>query len=322
MRKEISLGVDFGGTRIKIALVDSKGRILHRAAVAVRRSWPRKKLFGVLVQTIENFLNTHTPSKKSLLGVGMGLPGLIDFKRGFVHRFINVRGFRNLPLASMLRRRLKLPVFIDNDVNLMTLGEATYGAARGFSQVVCMTLGTGVGGGLILNGELYRGSSLSAGEIGHVPVSRGGPLCACGHRGCFETYVGNRAIVERARQRIRAGECTIALDLVDGKVSRLTPEVLSRAAKRGDRLSLSIWKEVGEWIGIALAGVVNVYNPDRIVIGGGVSEAGSVLFRPVRESLRTHALAWPLKNFEVVPAKLGNDAGVIGASVLVRRSLP
>ncbi len=322
MKKHLVVGVDFGGTRIKIALVDARGHIRHRTGIDVRRSWPKETLLKVLAGTIEEFLSCHAVSRKDLLGIGIGFPGLVDYPRGWVQHLVNVRGFRHVPAASLLRKKLKLPVFIDNDVNLMALGEATYGAARGFSQVVCITLGTGVGGGIILNGELYRGASFSAGEIGHVPVSRGGPLCACGNRGCFEAYVGNRTIVRKAKRRIRAGERSIVRRLVDGKLDRITPEILSRAARKGDRLSLSIWKEAGEWIGVALAGIVNVHNPERIVIGGGVADAGEFLFRPIRQSLRRHALAWPLSHLSVVRAKLGNDAGMIGASVLVRRSLP
>ena len=322
MRKEKAiLGVDFGGTRIKIGVVDPRGRILYRTGLDVQRTWSWEKLLGVLVETVEKFLVQYRIPKRSLSGLGMGLPGLIDFKRGFVHHLVNVRGWKNLPFAFILKRKLKLPVFIDNDVNVMALGEATYGAAKGFSQVVCMTLGTGVGGALILNGELYRGATFSAGEIGHIPVSREGPLCACGSRGCFETYVGNRAISKYAKERIKAGERSTALDGVGGRLNRLTPEVLSRAARKGDRLSLSIWREVGEWVGIALAGVVNMYNPDRIVIGGGVAGAGELLFRPIRHALKKRALAFPMKKLQVVKAKLGNDAGIIGASVLVRRSL-
>ena len=322
MRKEKSiLGVDFGGTRIKIGVVDAKGRILCRSGLDVQGRWSWKKLTEVLVETLETLLQDRGIPKKSLLGLGMGLPGLIDFKRGVVHHLVNVRGWKDLPFASILRRKIQLPVFIDNDVNLMALGEATYGAARGFSEVVCITLGTGVGGGLLFNGELYRGASYTAGEIGHIPVSRKGPLCGCGSRGCFETYVGNHRIVRQAKERIRSGERSIVPEMIGGKLERLTPEVLSRAARKGDRMALSIWREVGEWVGMALAGVVNTYNPDRIVIGGGVAEAGEVLFRSIRQTLKKRALSIPLKHLHVVKAKLGNDAGIIGAAVLARRSL-
>ncbi len=322
MRKEKEvLGIDFGGTRIKMAVVDSRGHIRHKTGFDVQRRWGWKRLTTALVEAIDQFLDASSVSKKELLGIGMGLPGLVAFDKGFVHHLVNVRGWKNLPFASLLRRRIHLPVCIDNDVNLMALGEASFGAARGFSEVVCITLGTGVGGALILNGELYRGTTYTAGEIGHLPVSREGPLCACGGRGCFETYVGNRTIVRRAKERIMKGEKSLVRTLVGGRLNRITPEILSHAARRGDRLSKSIWKEVGEWVGIALAGIVNTYNPSRIVIGGGVAEAGEVLFQPIRRTLEKRALDIPMRGLQVVKAKLGNDAGVVGASVLARRSL-
>lgn len=313
------VGVDMGGTRIKMAVVSLEGRISYRVSFNVQKHWPFKDFLKTFVETLGQFLKVHAIPKQSLLGIGMGLPGLIDFERGIVHHLVNVRGWREAPIASLLRKRLGVPVFVDNDVNLMTLGEATYGAAKGFSNVVCLTLGTGVGGGILLKGTLYRGSSLSAGEIGHVPVSRGGPRCPCGGRGCLEMFVGNRAIVRRAKEKIRAGKRSLVSKWLDGRLNRLTPEILSQAARKGDRLSLSIWKEVGEWVGIALAGIVNVYNPDRIVVGGGVAEAGEVLFRPILATLQERAMRFPMKHLKVVKAKLGNDAGMIGASVLVRR---
>ena len=322
MRKgKVILGVDFGGTRIKIAMVDLEGRIRCRTGLDLRKTWSWKKLLEVLSETVEALLAASAIPKRAVLGLGMGLPGLVDFEKGSVHHLVNVRGWKNVPAASLLRKRLKLPVFIDNDVNLMALGEATYGAARGFSYVICLTLGTGVGGGMIFKGQLYRGATLSAGEVGHIPVSQNGPRCACGSRGCLETYVGNRAISDRARERIRAGEKSLVQHWVGRRLRQVTPEMLSQAARRGDRLSLSIWKEVGEWIGIGLTGLVNVYNPDRIVIGGGVAEAGEILFRQIRKTLKERAMTFPMKSLQVVKAKLGNDAGVIGASVLVRRSL-
>ncbi|MFH1857781.1 MAG: ROK family protein [Candidatus Omnitrophota bacterium] len=318
--KKLAVGIDVGGTQVKIAVVNRQGRILHRSKFDLEKSGPWKKTLEILAKAVENLLTAHRIPKRAVLGVGVGLPGLIDYRKGLVHHLVNVKGWKRVPAASVLRQRLKLPVFVDNDVNVMALGEAAFGAARGFANVVCLTLGTGVGGGLILEGEIYRGASLSAGEVGHIPVTRKGPQCACGSQGCLETYVGNQAIVRRAAERILAGEQSLASQLVDGKLNQLTPEVLSQAAREGDHLACSVWKEIGGWLGFALTGIVHVYNPDRIVIGGGVAEAGEILFGPLRETLREYAMDFPLKHLKVVKAKLGNDAGVIGASVLARRS--
>ena len=317
-RGTLALGIDFGGSFIKMGLVDSRGRIHRRFSLEVRKNLSQSRLFEEICQAVESLREMTGRRGQTLLGVGMGLPGLIDTEKGFVHFLTNVPGWKNLPFAQKMRHRLRLPVFIDNDVNLMTLGEATFGAAKGFRHIICITLGTGVGGGLILNGALYRGASLSAGEIGHMPVSRKGPLCPCGSYGCLERYVGNEAIVAAARRRLRSGEASILPKLLDGNLRRMTPQTVHQAARRGDRLSRRVWEEVGEWVGIALAGLVNVLNPERIVIGGGVSSAGSFLLNPIRRTVRQRALDHPARQVNVVRAALGNDAGIIGASVLVR----
>ena len=304
-----------------MGLVDGRGQVHRRLSFEVRKGLSKAKLLEEIYQATESLMEASGHSSKTLLGIGMGLPGLIDVEGGFIHFLTNVRGWDNTPVAYPMRRRLHLPVFIDNDVNLMTLGEAAYGAAKGFQHVICLTLGTGVGGGLLVNGALYRGASLSAGEIGHMPVNREGPVCPCGGRGCLERYVGNQAIVALAKRKLREGASSLIPTLLKGHLEQMTPETVHEAAKRGDRLARLVWQEVGEWVGIALAGLVNVFNPERIVIGGGVAQAGSFLFDPIRRTLRDRALDWPVRHVKVVRATLGNEAGVIGASVLVRRSL-
>ena len=317
-RGNLAIGIDFGGSFIKMGLVDDRGRIRRHLSLEVRKNLSQPKLFERICQAVETLRERTGRRGQTLLGVGMGLPGLIDTERGFVHFLTNVPGWKNLPFAQKMRQRLHLPVFIDNDVNLMTLGEATFGAAKGFHHIICLTLGTGVGGGLILNGTLYRGATLSAGEIGHMPVSRKGPLCPCGSYGCLERYVGNEAIVAAARRRLRCGEPSILPRLLNGNLRRMTPQTVHQAARRGDRLSRRVWEEIGEWIGIALAGLVNVFNPERIVIGGGVSKAGAFVLNPIRRTIRERALKEPSKQVSVVRAALGNEAGIIGAATLVR----
>ena len=314
----MAIGIDFGGTFIKMGLVDGRGKIDRRLSLEVRKDISQPRLFEKICEGIASLRQGTGGGQKTLLGIGMGLPGLIDTETGLVHFLTNVPGWRNLPFAQKMRRRMRLPVFIDNDVNLMTLGEVTFGAAKGLRHIICLTLGTGVGGGLILDGALYRGASLSAGEIGHMPVSREGPPCPCGSYGCLERYVGNEAIVAAAKRRLRRGESSILPKLLNGDLRRMTPETLHQAARRGDRLSRRVWEEVGEWVGLALAGLVNTFNPEKIVIGGGVSNAGSFLLNPIRRAIRERALETPAKRVTIVRAALGNDAGIIGASVLVR----
>jgi glucokinase len=197
-----------------------------------------------------------------------------------------------------------LPVFIDNDANLMCLAEHELGAAKGARNAVCLTLGTGVGGGLIIEGKLFRGSSFAAGEIGHMPINENGPDCNCGGMSCLESYIGNRRIAARVRH-------------VFGRDIPL--EEVSRMAAAGNRKAAAIWEDAGVKLGLALTGVVNLLNPDRIVIGGGVANAGKVLFSKVVETILSRAMVVQAKEVRVFKAKLGNDAGMLGAAILVKQ---
>jgi glucokinase len=216
-----------------------------------------------------------------------------------------------------LKKRLGVPVFVDNDVNVMALGEMRFGAAREASNMLCITLGTGVGGGLIFDGKLYRGSSYAAGEFGHVPIGIDGPKCNCGGKACVEAYVGNRYIVRDVIARIEAGEKTMIKKLAGGDLSKITPETIDEAAANGDRFAKNVWVDVGNKVGIGLAGAVNLLNIEKIVIGGGVAEAGKVLFDSIRDTIAARAMKLSAKTVKVVRAKLGYDAGVIGAATLV-----
>jgi glucokinase len=197
-------------------------------------------------------------------------------------------------------------VCIDNDANLMCLAEFKAGGARGARNVICLTLGTGVGGGIIIEGKLYRGSSFAAGEIGHMPINERGPACNCGGRACLEAYIGNHRIEEMVFKYFKK---EMPLDQV------------SRMARNGDQKACAIWKDVGRKLGIALVGAVNLLNPDRIVIGGGVANAGSVLFDAVKETILLQAMDVQARHVTVSKARLGNDAGMIGAAFLVREEV-
>jgi glucokinase len=255
---------------------------------------------------------------RDVAAVAIGVPGLVDSDRGVVHELVNIAGFRNIPLKKRVERKTGLTVFVEKDVNLMALGELHYGAGRGARNMVCVTLGTGVGGGIVIDGKLYRGSSLSAGEMGHVPLNERGPRCNCGGIGCLESYIGNKPIARSAIRRIKRGERTIISRLVGGDLAKVTPEVLSRAAAMGDELAVSIWEQVAARLGSVLAGAVNLLNPDVIVIGGGVSKAGRFLFTPLRRAIRERALSVPGRMAKVVRAKLGQDAGLVGGAILVK----
>lgn len=295
------IGIDLGGTNIKIGILDKAFKIKAKTILSTKEFSGKNSLIAAISGGILLLLSKCKIKKQYILGIGIGLPGPIDYQKGMVHYFPNIAGWRNVPLAKIIARQTGFPVFIDNDVNLIALAESRFGAGRLAKNMVCLTLGTGVGGGIIVEGGLYRGSSFSAGEIGHIPISFSGPKCGCGARGCLESYIGNSHILAKAKR-------------VFGKI---TLEQLSCKAKSGDIKAVKIWRQIGGYLGFALTGVVNFFNPDCIVIGGGVSGAGNVLFDQVRKTIFQRAMS-PAKNkVRVVKTQLGNDAGIIGAALLV-----
>ncbi len=319
--KNYAIGIDLGGTYTKLALVDVNGRIRRKAKLTTAAYKTKEALLSAIVSEISLILKENRLPLKGLAGVGIGVPGLVAFERGLVYNLTNVPGWKNVRLKKILEAMLsalgaKIPVLVDNDVNLMALGESRFGAGRGAKDLVCVTLGTGVGGGIIIDGKLYRGASSAAGEIGHMPLKEEGLRCNCGSFGCLERYVGNRYIVDEIKDKIRSGQPTKIRELVKGDLSLVTPETISIAAKKKDALAIECWRRVGARIGVALSGVINLLNPEKIIIGGGMAEAGEVLFSAIRDTVNERALPVSRGAVKIVKAKLGNDAGIVGAAAL------
>jgi len=311
------IGVDIGGTNIKLALCDQRGRLKDKRTFSTTSFKGKRALIDGIMSRIEELVLGAGLKKRDIIGVGIGAPGAVDIRTGTVHYLTNIPDWREVPLGSILKKRLGIPVFVDNDVNVMALGEVYFGAGKGAVNMLCITLGTGVGGGLILDGKLYRGSSYAAGEFGHVPINIDGPKCKCGSWACVEAYAGNSYIVKDVIRRIRSGQKTLITKLVGGDLSKITPEIISEAEHRRDKFAKKVWTDVGEKIGIGLAGVVNLLNVEKIVIGGGVAEAGKILFDSIKSAIYERAMKLPAKTVRVVKARLGIDAGLIGAATLV-----
>ena len=330
----LTIGVDFGGTSIKVGCVTPRGRVVRSLVLPTRAHATPQTFLGGIDGAMAQLCAALNIRRRSLRGVGVGVPGLVDSRRGVVYRLVNVPGgWEGVALRRLMERRLRCPCAIDNDVNAIALGEWRFGAGRGTRHSVYVTLGTGVGGGLVVDGALVRGITGAAGEIGHTGVQRNGPRCACGRRGCLEALVGTAGIVRRARRAIRAG-CVPAHAALRGRVDRgrsgsqlarlaaqhggrLSPELVSRAARAGDRAAMDIWREVGDSLGAALANVVNLLSPERIVIGGGVAGAWPWFEGRLRATVRELAFAVPASACHIVRAQLGDDAGIIGGAILV-----
>ena len=303
MKKRFIVSIDLGGTNLKVALLDLKYRIIDRQILNTRSLHKKDNLIAKITEASLDIINCNGLSKKNILGVGLGLPGPIDIERGLVHFFPNIPGWKEVNLRNILTRKLGLPIFLDNDANLMCLAEYRLGAAKGSSTAVCITLGTGVGGGIILDGKLYRGPHFAAGEIGHIPINENGPRCNCGGIACLETYIGNNRILSLARKLFG---------------SSITLEKLSSMARKKNKKAIVFWSDIGKHLGVALVGVVNLLNPDCIVIGGGIANAGEVLLKKVREVIKARAMKVQAEHVKVLRAKLGDKAGLIGAALLLK----
>jgi glucokinase len=300
-----AIGIDFGGTTIKSAVVRD-GSIVARGEVIDTLKHDATSLTQALYDVIDALRKDHP----DVAGIGVGLPGFIDSVNGIVHHLTNVPGWDEVPLANMIHDHTGLPAILENDANAMTYGEWKHGAARGARHALCITLGTGVGGGLILDGRMYRGAQLAAGELGHATIDYKGKPGPYGNFGGLEEYVGNHQIAERAVEAYRAAGITRTAE-------QCTPRELDTAARAGDGIAQSIWDAVGDEIGAALSSVVWLLNPDAIVIGGGVAKAGDLIFKPIRRSVESRTLKLFHENLRIVPATLGNDAGIIGNAELV-----
>ena len=309
------IGIDVGGTNVKIALVNEKGGIVYSNSIPTRAEMGYEYTVNSMKEAIKELLKETNTSAKVVEGMGFGFPGQIDCKKGIVRLAPNIPGWVDVPIAEIMEKEFGIPTRVDNDVRCAALGELNFGAGKGCENLVCITVGTGIGSGLIINGKLVRGASNAAGEIGHIKLDMtGGPLCGCGDRGCLEAFASGPSIVAMAEEYIKGGKSTKYRELANPDI---TPYVVSVAAQQGDPVAKRIFTIIGEYIGVGLASVVNLLNPEKIIIGGGVAAAGDILMTPIKETLVKRAMPISGGAVEVVPAQLGNTAGVIGASLLI-----
>ena len=316
--KRYVLGVDVGATVVKAALVKTNGEIASKVASFSTKKFISKKAFiNRMIKQMEQLITDNRLSSRNLAGAGIGLPGRVDYRNGIVHDLTNIKGWREIPLRKILHKKFSFPTYIDNDANAFACGQLRWGAACGVKNAICVTLGSGVGGGLIIDGEVYRGSNYSAGEIGHICIDTDGPKCGCGSNGCLEAFLGNTYIINRVKEQIKKGKKTSLISMVNGKLSAITPELIDKAANGNDGFAIKVWKDTGTYLGIGLSGLVNVLNPEKIIIGGGISKAGSFIFTPLKKELARRTMKQHLKVLSVVRAKFVDEAGIIGAASLI-----
>lgn len=312
------IGIDVGGTNVKIALVDKSGKIIYSNSVPTYAKMGYEYTVNNIKQAIKDLMKETNTTAKDIDGIGFDFPGQVDYKTGVVKLAPNIPGWVNVPIAQMIEEEFHIPTRIDNDVRCAALGEMKFGAGQGCENFVCITVGTGIGSGLVVNGQLVRGASNAAGEIGHIKLQmKDGLICGCGDTGCLEAYASGPSIVAMAQDYIKGGKSTKFREMAAAEGGEITPYMVAKAAEAGDPVAKRIFAIVGEYIGIGLTSVINLLNPEKVIIGGGVAEAGDLLLEPIRKTIKERAMVVAGSAVEIVPAQLGNSAGVIGASMLI-----
>jgi glucokinase len=332
------IGVDLGGTNVRAAVVDRQGAIAGEPVQQPSRAQEGfPSTLEAIAQTIEQAIQSAGVARSDLGAIGLAVPGHIDSVRGVVRWAPNFGEWREglfyewreVPLGEAVQQRLGIPVRMGNDANLAALGEYYYGSGRGQAKgLVMLTLGTGIGGGVVLTreqvqgsahwqgGALLVGASGGAGELGHTIIAMNGPRCGCGAMGCVEALAKRDAIIERAREKIRRVPNSLLARLCEGDPARITPRMVSEACEQGDAIAREIWEETGYYIGVAVASFVNIFNPEVVAIGGQIAKAGEVLFDSIRRAARDYAIPTLLEMCRIVPAERLEDAGILGGAAL------
>ncbi|KZE66416.1 glucokinase [Fictibacillus phosphorivorans] len=314
------VGVDLGGTTIKIAFITLDGHIVEKWEIPTNIDQGGKNIVSDIAQSLQSKLDELSEPKEKLAAIGMGAPGFIDMKTGFIYHAVNI-GWRDYPLKEELEKATGLSVTVDNDANIAAIGEMWRGAGDGEGNLLMVTLGTGVGGGIIVNGHIMHGTNGMAGEIGHITsIPDGGAPCNCGRTGCIETIASATGISRISKEKALK-DTTSSLYKILEQNGEIQAKDVAAAAEKGDQVAIETLEEVTFHLGLVIANLANSINPGKIVIGGGVSKAGNTLMKRLQERFEHFALPRVAEGAELKVATLGNDAGVIGGAWLAKHNL-
>ena len=317
--RQLYIGTDIGGTNLRAGVVDAEGHILGEARRPALSENGLRAAVERAIEAIEEALANAGVTPRDVLAIGLAVAGALRSQEGVCVYSPNFADSRNVPILPPIREALGLPAFMLNDVAVQTLGEHSFGAGRGCNNMVMVALGTGIGGGAIIDGELRVGYTEGFAEVGHMTIEPNGPVCGCGNRGCWEALAARDAIVRRAISKIEDGRQTAIAETVDYRFGSITPALIARCAEQGDSVAVEVLEETGYYLGLGIANLIQLYNPEVLVIGGGIAQAGRLLFEPILRTVRARAHMVPASTCRILPSQLGDDAGIIGAAVLAAR---
>ena len=304
------IGVDMGGTNIRMGIVTPEGRVLKKTQYSIDISKKGLELIEELVSNLKNLIKKELKESNKLIGIGMGVAGAVDMKRGIVKESPNIKDLKGFTLRDFLKKRISYPIAIENDANAFTLGEGWVGAAKGCKHFCGITLGTGVGGGIVVAGKILHGTEGMGGEVGHIVINPEGPLCGCGGRGCLEVYASGTGIRRMALEAIGKG----TLKWSGGDPQQVTSENIFEAAQSGDITAKKIFNEMGKYLGLGLVNLIHLFNPEKIVIGGKVSRAWDYFIGSVMETIQERSMKGLRERLQIIKADCGDDAGMLGAA--------
>jgi glucokinase len=313
------VAVDLGGTQIRAALCSTGGQFFRRVARPTQAQEGQEAVIGRIAQTITEA--TEGVAATDVAGIGIGAPGPLNPTTGIVLAAPNLPGWVDVPLRTLISERFGRPTFLGNDANLAGLAEATYGAARGLSDVIYLTISTGIGSGIIAGGKLLLGAHGLAAEAGHIVIEPDGPLCGCGGHGCLETLAAGPAIARDVVARLQRGKKSRITKMVGGDLKKVDARVVNEAAQMGDKLAINAFRRAGEYLGLGIVNLLHLFNPRMVVLGGSVTKAGPLLFEPMRRTIEARARPPYLEGLSIAPAALGDDVGLLGAVALAATEL-
>ncbi len=313
------LAIDLGGTKILAAIISTKGKVLARKHYLTLANEGPQSVINRIFSAIDYLLSLRNIAPSQLDSISIAAAGAINLEKGIITLSPRLPGWYDIPLRDIVEEKYRVNTFLVNDANAAALSEHQFGAGKGVNNLIYITVSTGIGGGIIINGKLYSGVSGSAGELGHMTIDVNGPKCNCGNIGCWEMLASGTAVAEEAKRRIRQGEKTSLAKIVKSDIGNITAEKVEKAARDGDSLAQEVILEAATYLGIGMVNLVHIFNPEMIIVGGGMSKMGDLLFNPARQMIRERAHQLSAQAVRVVPAQLGDDAGVLGAAVFARQ---
>jgi glucokinase len=313
------LALDLGGTKIIAAIISKQGQVVAKEYCLTLADEGPESVINRVFSAIDRLCDVKNIAPPQLDSISLAVAGTIDIDRGLVSLSPNLPGWHDIPLRDAVREKYGVNTFLINDASAAALGEHHFGAGKGVKNLIYLTVSTGIGCGIIIDDKLYSGACGGAGEIGHMTIDVNGPRCSCGNIGCLEVLASGTAVAREAIRRISQGERSSLTDMVCGKIEEITAEKVEDAAVKGDSLAQDVISQAATYLGIGMVNLVNIFNPEMIIVGGGMAKMGDRLFSPARQVVKERAFLLPAQAVRIVPAQLGEDAGVIGAAVFARQ---